>query len=353
MKKLQVFVSSTFTDLAAERQAAVQAILKAGHIPAGMELFASSDESQMETIRRWIDQSDVYMLILGGRYGSVDNNTSLSYTELEYDYALAQGIPAFAVVISENGIDAKVKQFGRGMIETEHGQELKLFRTKVLGKTSLFFDDTKDIKLAVHETLNDFAARKEFVGWVPGNEVTDSKSLLEEVADLSKRNSALVDKVAQLEKKLQAIRFSDKGGWTDDDFATIVKLLKKATISTDLFDSKRQDVPLLNLLLSFRDRIVTGIDNSLDMSTLDQLLFFNVLPKIEIHGLAVSEKVVGVRYRRKSLTPKGHAFFAYTDRTFTLKSTSSVMPKPDKPDEETTRTKPTTKKASPKKSKEK
>ncbi|MCV5233546.1 DUF4062 domain-containing protein, partial [Escherichia coli] len=70
-KKLQVFVSSTYEDLKHDRQAAVSAILKAGHIPAGMELFTSGDQSQMDTIRRWIDESDVYMLILGGRYGSV------------------------------------------------------------------------------------------------------------------------------------------------------------------------------------------------------------------------------------------------------------------------------------------
>ena len=84
-KKLQVFVSSTFTDLIEERQAAVAAILKAGHIPAGMELFTAGDKSQMDTIKRWIDESDVYMLILGGRYGSIEPSTGLSYTELEYD----------------------------------------------------------------------------------------------------------------------------------------------------------------------------------------------------------------------------------------------------------------------------
>lgn len=33
-KKLQVFISSTYTDLTEERQAAVEAILDAGHIPA-------------------------------------------------------------------------------------------------------------------------------------------------------------------------------------------------------------------------------------------------------------------------------------------------------------------------------
>lgn len=46
-KKLQVFVSSTFIDLKSERQAAVEAILKAGHIPAGMELFTAGDECQL------------------------------------------------------------------------------------------------------------------------------------------------------------------------------------------------------------------------------------------------------------------------------------------------------------------
>jgi hypothetical protein len=42
-KKLQVFVSSTYEDLKEERQVAVESILTAGHIPAGMELFAAGD----------------------------------------------------------------------------------------------------------------------------------------------------------------------------------------------------------------------------------------------------------------------------------------------------------------------
>ena len=72
--KLQVFVSSTYTDLIEERQIAVEAILDAGHIPAGMELFRAG-KSQMKTIHKWIDNSDAYMLILGGRYGSIEKET--------------------------------------------------------------------------------------------------------------------------------------------------------------------------------------------------------------------------------------------------------------------------------------
>ncbi len=80
-KKLQVFVTSTYTDLIEERLAAVEAKLDAGHIPAGMELFKAG-RSQMENIHKWIDESDVYMLILGGRYGSIEEESGLSYAEL-------------------------------------------------------------------------------------------------------------------------------------------------------------------------------------------------------------------------------------------------------------------------------
>ncbi|WP_145944064.1 hypothetical protein [Fuerstiella marisgermanici] len=67
-------------------------------------------------------------------------------------------------------------------------------------------------------------------------------------------------------------------------------------------------------MLSARDSLVTGIDNQYGMKPIDQFLYFNVLPKIEVHGLATSEKVAGVKFRRKALTPKGHAFLAYIDR---------------------------------------
>jgi nucleoside 2-deoxyribosyltransferase len=109
-KRLQVFVSSTYTDLITERQAAVEAILTAGHIPAGMELFAAGDESQLEAIKQWIDESDVYLLILGGRYGSIEPSSGKSYTHLEYDYALSQGKPLFACVVNEQAQEARVKQ---------------------------------------------------------------------------------------------------------------------------------------------------------------------------------------------------------------------------------------------------
>lgn len=127
MKKYQIFVSSTYVDLIDERQAAVEAILKAGHIPAGMELFTASNQSQWTIIQKWIDESDIYMLILGGRYGSIEPNSGLSYTELEYNYALAQNKPLFAVIMKDEALDNKVKQSGRCVLESDNPQKIKRF----------------------------------------------------------------------------------------------------------------------------------------------------------------------------------------------------------------------------------
>jgi hypothetical protein len=190
-KKLQIFVSSTYTDLIEERQAAVSAILKAGHIPAGMELFTAGDESQMETIKRWIKESDAFMLILGGRYGSIEPTTKRSYTELEYDYAVESGMPYFAVVIEESALDQKVRQHGLDIIETENSKKLEAFRKKVLNRTSAFYKDVQDIRLAVYETISDFIGRHEFKGWVSGDEIPDIQSFTDQINKLREENKQL------------------------------------------------------------------------------------------------------------------------------------------------------------------
>jgi len=195
-KKLQVFISSTFTDLKQERQAAVEAILTAGHIPAGMELFTAGNESQMNVIKRWIDESDIYLLILGGRYGSLEPLTTKSYIHLEYEYALEKEKPLFAVVIDEGVVEDRVKQFGTVVIETENAQKLREFRALVLSKLVRFWRDPRDIKLAILETLSEFERRSELVGWISGREAVNGSALAEEFARLTKENSELREQLA-------------------------------------------------------------------------------------------------------------------------------------------------------------
>lgn len=317
-KKLQVFVSSTYLDLKPERQAAVEAILKAGHIPAGMELFSAGSESQLETIRRWIDDSDVYMLILGGRYGSVDPKTSLSYTELEYDYALSKEKPIFAVVVTEFALDAKVKAEGKDVIETEYPKELKFFREKVLSRISSFFSDSKDIKLAVHETMADYAKRLDFTGWVSGREIVDTKPLLEELSRLRVENEKLQAELASSRQLAAKSTPRSATKWPDEDLREVAKTIQRIEVSTKVF-SKDQSQPtvsysVLKLLMVLGDKLITGVANKYDANERDIFLYYNVCPKLEIHELAALEKVAGVQWQRYRLTAKGKALLAFIEK---------------------------------------
>jgi hypothetical protein len=238
MRKLQVFVSSTFEDLKPERQAAVEAILEAGHIPAGMELFTAGDESQLDTIKTWIGNSDVFVLLLGGRYGSIEPKSQKSYVQLEYEFALELSKPAFAVVVTEEALDAKTKTIGRGAIEQTNGQLLQQFRSAVLSKTSRFFADTKDIKIAIHQKLAELAQRKDLVGWIRGDQASNEK-LASELAALSEENRSLRSRLEAAGKNSSA---SDSDGQfglppnlADDDIVAVLKSALKQMPSAKRF----------------------------------------------------------------------------------------------------------------------
>jgi|SRR5882724_3720 len=210
-KRLQVFVSSTYKDLIQQRQAAVEAILTAGHIPAGMELFTSGDESQMEVIKQWIDESDIFLLILGGRYGSLEPRTGKSYIQLEYEYAVAKGKPLFACVVTEDAQEKRVREFGTYVMETDNPHKLKDFRTLVLTRTVRHWDDFKDIKITVGETLAQLSRREDLIGWVRPSQEANMPALANEIARLSKENAELRGQIARggSEYSINGLRFDE------------------------------------------------------------------------------------------------------------------------------------------------
>lgn len=94
-RRFQVFISSTSIDLAGERRVVIDALLEAGYIPVGMELFNAATERVWPVIERLIDECDYYVVIVAGRYGSERPN-GISYTQSEYEYARQAGKPCLA-----------------------------------------------------------------------------------------------------------------------------------------------------------------------------------------------------------------------------------------------------------------
>lgn len=282
-KRLQVFVSSTYSDLLTERQAAVEAILTAGHIPAGMELFTAGDESQMDVIKQWIDESDVYLLILGGRYGSIEKTSGKSYVHLEYDYAVAKAKPLFSCVITDDAIESHVKMHGTSSIETDNPGLLKQFRADVLTRMVRFWKDSKDIKIAISETLSHFARRDDLTGWVRPTEEANMPALADEIARLSKENAQLRDQVAsqQTEPTMHGLTFSEA----------------KALL---------ENRALLNPLIEHAAVLGTGQGNfsrsELEGSDMEELIQLGFAEQYDVRGPD------GRTYRRQRLTPEGRAF---------------------------------------------
>ena len=54
----------------------------------GMEIFSAADDDQRKIIKEAIDSSDFHILIIGNRYGSIEETTGISYTEKGFDYAV-------------------------------------------------------------------------------------------------------------------------------------------------------------------------------------------------------------------------------------------------------------------------
>lgn len=96
--KFQIFISSTLEDLREERNAVTMEVLEMGHIPAGMENFSAMDDRGWKIIQKTIDASDYCVLVVAGRYGSVDETTGRSWTEREYAYARSVGRKVLAFI---------------------------------------------------------------------------------------------------------------------------------------------------------------------------------------------------------------------------------------------------------------
>lgn len=96
-KKYQVFVSSTYNDLKEERSEVIRCLLDNDCIPVGMEQF-NVPMNQWEYITKCLDNSDYCVLILAGKYGSIEESSGISYTEKEFDYAVSKKIPVIRLV---------------------------------------------------------------------------------------------------------------------------------------------------------------------------------------------------------------------------------------------------------------
>lgn len=194
-KRYQIFISSTFSDLKEERNKVMQTIMSLDCIPAGMELFPAMDEEQFEFIKRIIDDCDYYLLIVGARYGSMDDN-GVSYTEKEY--AVSKGIPVIAFLHQ----DISSLPMNKADLDAELRKKLEAFRKKVAtGRLVQYWKNADDLNAKVAVSLPKTIKMFPRIGWVRANLQSNAESLLE-MNELRKENAELRAYKDQREKSL-------------------------------------------------------------------------------------------------------------------------------------------------------
>lgn len=148
-KRYQVFISSTYKDLIDERIEVIQALLELDCIPVGMEYFPAADESQWNFIKKLIDESDYYIVIIAGKYGSEDEKGK-SYTQKEYEYAVKKGIPIISFLHKD------LDSLKANKIETDSIKRKKLedFRSLVQKKLCKFWMTSQDLGAVVSRSMS-------------------------------------------------------------------------------------------------------------------------------------------------------------------------------------------------------
>jgi hypothetical protein len=171
----------------------MQALLELDCIPAGMELFPASDDDQWTLIKRVIDDCDYYLVILAGRYGSLDAG-GVGYTEKEYDYAIQARKPAIAFVHKDPGsIPQKHTD-----VDPELRAKLDLFRAKVERKTVRYWGNAAELGTAVTTSYVRLIKSHPAEGWVKAR-----YARTQEDAD---KTAQLLEQVRELEKEIAALR---------------------------------------------------------------------------------------------------------------------------------------------------
>lgn len=194
-RKYQVFVSSTYIDLQEERQEVIKALLELDCFPSSMEFFPSTDDDQWTLIKQIIDDCDYYIVIIGGRYGSLSSE-GISYTEKEYRYALETGKPIIGFLHS----DPKNLPVKNSELDPEAIKKLEEFKELVQKKMCKYWGNAVELGSVVSRSFIKLQKSHPAIGWVRGNLVPEKDSSIE-ILELTREIERLKQKIEDTKTK--------------------------------------------------------------------------------------------------------------------------------------------------------
>ena len=147
----QVFLSSVATGLEEHRDAAYAAIEGLdGYHCVRMEDFGARDAASADLCREKVLSCDIFVGLVGPRYGSSPAGINTSFTELEYDAAVEKGMPRLLFVTSEDfPVPSNIRED-----ENAHKRAV-LFKNRVLEHRVVdFFKSSEELATKVLRALH-------------------------------------------------------------------------------------------------------------------------------------------------------------------------------------------------------
>ena len=131
--------------------AAEAAAIRAGHAVIDMGYFPASDSEPGDYCKAMLAKADVYVAIIGMRYGvPVRGRPGLSYTELEFEAATACALPRLVFLVREDA--GSLSPVGQS---AEHSARQEAFRGRLLdaGVTIAWIATPADLEIGLYHAL--------------------------------------------------------------------------------------------------------------------------------------------------------------------------------------------------------
>jgi tetratricopeptide (TPR) repeat protein len=199
MKTGQVFVSHT-SDMAGVPegrsfvQAALDAVGRAGMASVDMRYFAAGDGRPADYCRARVRECEIFVAVIGFRYGSLAPGEAVSYTELEFDAASGAGLPRLVFLLEPGGLRSELADADRGPVDR--------FRQRIrdAGLVARTFTSSDGLELEVFHALSELARGRSAAGGpeAQGGLAAATRTLPRDIASFTGRESEvrqLVDAV--------------------------------------------------------------------------------------------------------------------------------------------------------------
>ena len=150
LSKISFFISSTFVDMVQHRNAVIKKIQSRSGIINAQEFFGARDSQPLDTCLQEVGNSNVFLLFLSPRNGSIDSESGKSFVNREYERASELGILRLAYIMDEEYDGYPIKYVSKGA----DAEPLAAFKQRVMNELTVSkFTSPEDLASKVYVDL--------------------------------------------------------------------------------------------------------------------------------------------------------------------------------------------------------